>query len=435
MSLTWIKNIFNSVFTKLLLLTCATVLVINISVVSLFWIYKAVIAQPFRQNIAQYLDYIVADLGAQPTQDKALEITYKTALEIHYLGPNKPWSTSNTPQIEPFHLLKAKHMPNMQFGGHNKSFVVKYTLPSGDYIFEFTDKFEDDFSEGIVHTLFFIILTTILTITYFLTKRLLRPILLLTKGVEQVSNGNLSHTIPVKTKDELGELASSFNAMTSKLRGIIHTKERLLTDVSHELRSPLTRMKVALEFLPEENRKDLKEDILEMEMMITSILETARKHHTHTNTNLQQIDISQVVSSITKQYFDATPQVIYESPNKPIICRVDQDQIRSTIQNIIENGIKYSHKTSDPIQVITSKHEDEVKITISDNGIGIRDEELPFITEPFYRVDASRSKETGGYGLGLSLCKTIMDTHNGTIKISSIEGQGTTVLLTIPMKS
>ena len=116
-----------------------------------------------------------------------------------------------------------------------------------------------------------------------------------------------------------------------------------------------------------------------------------------------------------------------------VMVKVDSEQIKTVFENVINNAIKYSRPDSDPIRIFYKSDESYAVIRIADKGVGIPQEELSQIFEPFYRVDKSRAKDTGGYGLGLSLCKTIMEAHDGIIVIQSRPEEGTTVSLSFPL--
>ena len=144
--------------------------------------------------------------------------------------------------------------------------------------------------------MFIVMCTLILAGAYLIMRWILRPLKWLTQGVEHVSRGNLDHMVPVKRKGELADLAKAFNNMTQQFKEMLHARERLMLDVSHELRSPLTRLKVALEFLPESDAKEsLKEDVVIMETMITEILETARLRNGYATLNLKETDLVPLV--------------------------------------------------------------------------------------------------------------------------------------------
>jgi signal transduction histidine kinase len=237
----------------------------------------------------------------------------------------------------------------------------------------------------------------------------------------------------VKRSDELKDLAEAFNDMTDRIRSMLHTKEQLLLDVSHELRSPLTRVKVAIEFLPEGKARDsIADDVSEMEKMINEILETARRHHLHGDLKLQPTNLASLLETILPDYQSQPPGVQVEEFPETLIINLDPGQINTVLNNIIVNGIQFSDADSDPVRISTKSQPRQTVVQITDFGIGIPEEELSFVFEPFYRVDKSRSKDTGGYGLGLSLCKTIMEAHNGKIEIASKPGEGTTVSLVFP---
>jgi signal transduction histidine kinase len=258
----------------------------------------------------------------------------------------------------------------------------------------------------------------------------LRPVKWLNDGVREVSRGNLNHRVPLKKSDELRDLAEAFNAMTDRIRKMLQAKEQLLLDVSHEMRSPLTRMKVALEFLPDgKSKQSIKTDLQEMGKMISDILDTAQAHHLHGQLNRQRLNLVDLIHEVVPVFEKRAPGVEIDAIPDVVNVDLDGEQIKIVLNNVLDNAIKYSRPDSNPVRIRLERRSPDVILSIQDDGIGIPEEELPFIFEPFYRVDKSRSKSTGGYGLGLSLCKTIMEAHDARITIDSPPDQGTTVLL------
>jgi len=214
---------------------------------------------------------------------------------------------------------------------------------------------------------------------------------------------------------------------------MLHTKEQLLLDVSHELRSPLTRVKVALEFLPDSQAKEsIAGDVAEMEKMINEILETARMHHLHAKLKLEHVGLADLLKIVLSEFEHGPPGVQIDDIPNEIVVKIDPEQIKTVFNNILTNAVKYSNPDSEPVRISVKRRPPNIMVQIADNGIGIPQDELPFIFEPFYRVDKSRTKDTGGYGLGLSLCKTIMEAHGGRIEIDSTPNVGTTVTLFFP---
>jgi len=228
----------------------------------------------------------------------------------------------------------------------------------------------------------------------------------------------------------LGKLTESFNTMTKRIREMIHSKEQLLLDVSHELRSPLTRIKVALEFVPDGPTKEsIGEDVSDVETMITELLESERLNSDHGRLYLERSDISEIIGEVARDFENKPPGVKLISVPENVFLKIDPDRIKTVLKNVLENAIKYSRPESPPVEIAVDDEGKSVMIRIKDHGSGIPKEELPYLFEPFYRTDKSRSKDTGGYGLGMSLCKKIMEAHSGRIEIRSEVDVGTTVVL------
>ena len=245
-----------------------------------------------------------------------------------------------------------------------------------------------------------------------------------------MTGGNLKYQVAVTKPDELGKLSESFNSMIRRIREMIISKDRLLLDVSHELRSPLTRIKVALEFVEESQSKEsVKEDISDVEKMITEILETERLNSDHGKLILTKTNVLELIKEVCRDLQNKHPGIKPASVPESVFLNIDSDRIKTVLKNVHENSLKYSKPESLPMEISINDKEKSLVIIIKDNGFGIAEEELPFIFEPFYRVDKSRSKETGGYGLGMSLCKKIMEAHGGSIEIKSELNAGTTVYL------
>jgi signal transduction histidine kinase len=228
-------------------------------------------------------------------------------------------------------------------------------------------------------------------------------------------------------------MANAFNDMTKCIREMLQARGQLLLDVSHELRSPLTRLKVALEFLPNsEVKENIREDVDEMEMMVREILETARLADKHGRLDIQPVNVAELICKTAAGFENRPLCICLDSIPDEIIIDADANLARTVLKNILNNALKYSGPSNKPVTIHVDRKNEFVVIRIRDNGIGIPKEDLPYIFEPFYRVDKSRSKDTGGYGLGLSLCKTIMEAHGGKIEIESAPASGTRVSLFFP---
>ena len=427
----WLNKIIKSVFTKLLIVILLTGIAVNMVVGGFFWMHRSAVGRPLHKNILQYLNYIIADLGNPPDLERAKQIAAQASLQIHYENSDLSWATAeDISDFQKAHWRSWSKNPEIRVGRYRGHHFVELVHQTGRFIFGLDKSFEMDPERGRLLVILLSLLTVILGGAFLSIRWILRPIRWLDEGVREVSRGNLKHRVPVKRSDELRDLAKAFNDMTDRIRGMLHTKEQLLLDVSHELRSPLTRVKVALEFMPEGKARDsISGDVSEMEKMINDILETARMHHLHGDLKLQPTNLVNLLEEILPEYEKQPPGVQLDEFADTLEINIDSKQIKTALRNILSNGIKFSNADSDPVRISVKLQPDYTVVQIIDNGIGIPQEELSFIFEPFYRVDKSRSKDTGGYGLGLSLCKTIMEAHDGKIEVASKPGKGTTVSL------
>jgi signal transduction histidine kinase len=279
--------------------------------------------------------------------------------------------------------------------------------------------------------LLFLMLAVLLS-AYAVLKILLRPVRWLGEGVEQLGSGQLDIVLPVRTRDEFGSLTDAFNRMVRRVREMVQARNQLLLDVSHELRSPLTRMKVAVEFLPEsENKEELVSDIDEMEMMVAELLELERlRDGRGLNSSFQ--DLVPILREMTARFNSRRPGVHFSAASQAIELNIDADKIRTVLRNLLENAFKYSLPDSQPVEISCVQSDHSVVIRVSDDGPGIPVEDAAGLFEPFFRVDRSRSKKTGGYGLGLSICKRIMEAHGGDIVFQNNPVRGASFILTFP---
>jgi signal transduction histidine kinase len=321
----------------------------------------------------------------------------------------------------------------VRVGKYRGRHIIEVNTRAGRFIFGASRNLPVESARHRLFVIMLVLLTAILAVAFFVIRHILRPVKWLNTGVQEVSRGNLKHRVPLKKSDELRDLAVAFNDMTDRIRDMLHIKDQLLMDISHELRTPLTRMKVALEFLTESQAKEnLRGDIADMEKMVTEILETARLHHKYADLKKQPTNLTALLKQTLKTFENQPPGIeIVDLPSE-IEVRADPEQIKTVFENILSNAIKYSEAESKPVQVSCDLEKSDTVIRITDFGIGIPEEELAHIFEPFYRVDKSRTKDTGGYGLGLSLCKTIMEAHGGKIEVQSRLQEGTTVSLFFP---
>jgi signal transduction histidine kinase len=251
--------------------------------------------------------------------------------------------------------------------------------------------------------------------------------------VHAVGAGDFEYEVPICSNDELGALTRAFNAMSQQVAAIIASKRRLLFDVSHELRSPLTRMNVALVMLPEGRAKlSIERNIRELNTMITELLENERLAVLGGSLVVEQINVVALVQHVIESFGSDARRIEFDTLTEKLEITADSQRLTVALRNVISNALKYSTDSDAPVRVTVFPDDNGARIIVADQGIGIPPEAQAKVFEPFYRTDDSRSRATGGYGLGLSLTKSIVEAHGGTIRLDSTPGSGTTVMMWIP---
>lgn len=281
---------------------------------------------------------------------------------------------------------------------------------------------------------------------WLLAKSFTRPLIALQKASKEIGDGNLSTRI---TKfdhrlDEFGDLARSFNQMASQLESNISSHQRLLGDVSHELRSPLTRLQMAVALAEKnignvsEQKKHLSRCEMEVERlddMIADVLTLSRLEHNQNNFTADSITLNSLISEVVTdcQYYandkDVTINFIEASSYSAL---VDVKLLSSAIGNIINNAVKYSDNNS-IVKVELTAQDNEATINILDNGPGVPDDLLEKLFTPFFRVADSRDRNSGGTGLGLAIAQQAVQLHQGEIIASNQASGGLKVTIALPL--
>jgi signal transduction histidine kinase len=424
------QKIQHSIFIKISLLM---VLSIFITIAAVTFFGALLIHNNFPEDLYKgyeyFVDRLIDEWGNPPAKQKLEELSERYNLKIYYQGPEYTW-THAFPPVD-LHFLQSRfNTPKSSlysFAFSKGYLLVKRKLDQHAFILAFSIIARGRAGSYSV-TVLILLLTLLFILLYFSIRRLLYPIHYLLTGVKHIQKGDFSYQIPVTQTDELGKLSLSFNQMTKLLEDMIKTKDQLLLDVSHELRSPLTRIKVALEFIDNEPiQQNIAGDIHEMEYMILELLETERMKSEYGKARFKDIDIIQLLKDVLKNYQTGYPALDCVFPDLPIFLSLDEIRIKMLFKNLLDNARRYSKPESLPINVLVENYPDYAAIRIQDCGVGIAAKDLPYVFEPFFRTDLSRSKETGGYGLGLYICKKIVEHHGGEITIQSQEEQGTII--------
>ncbi len=277
----------------------------------------------------------------------------------------------------------------------------------------------------------------------WLADRVIRPILSMTATAQSISVENLKERIDLKeTNTELGQLATVLNGAFDRLEAAFEQQSRFTADASHELRTPLsvilahTELALSRERSNEEYRIALEtcqRASTRMKLLIEGLLMLARFDSGQPSLETSEFDLSQATQECIEllQPLADARGIRLETDLPPARVRADRGRISQVLTNLLTNAIRYNRDGGTVRIGITTNAEGTV-IRVSDTGVGIPAEELPHIFDRFYRVDKARSRADGGSGLGLSICKTIVEAHGGTIHVTSQPGTGTTFEVRLP---
>ncbi len=265
---------------------------------------------------------------------------------------------------------------------------------------------------------------------FWFLQRQLKPLSRLHTGVEAVARGDFKARVPVVRDDEIGQIAGAFNVMASQVGEMINDRERLLADVSHELRSPIARMKVALEFMPPGNKREaLARDLREMENLVTVLLEREELRSRVGPLTGRNVDLNALALEVTSLFANQGPGVELVSGATETV-HADPALMKLLMQNLVENAVKFSLPDSQPVEMKLETASEHVTLRVVDDGVGIPDGCEEQVFEPLVKLDRARGHRVG-YGIGLNLCKRVVELHGGTIRLLQRQPRGTEVVVTL----
>ena len=264
-------------------------------------------------------------------------------------------------------------------------------------------------------------------------------------AVNKVKDGHSDEQVEMTGIEETDRIVEAFNRMLVRMKTLDDSRQEFVANVSHELKTPLTSMKVlsdALLMQPDapvelyqEFMQDLSEEIDRENQIINDLLSLVRMDKSAATMNVKSRDINELLELILKRLRPIARknnvEVIFESI-RAVTAEVDEVKFSQAISNLVENAIKYNHDNGQVKVTLDADHQDFI-VEIADNGIGIPEDALEHVYERFYRVDKSHSREIGGTGLGLAITKNAILLHKGTINAESVEGEGTIFTVRIPL--
>ena len=291
-----------------------------------------------------------------------------------------------------------------------------------------------------------VVIICALALSIILANWLVRPLQHMNRSIEGLVEGSLDGDLDIHDCTETENISDTFNLMLAKLRLVEESRQEFVSNVSHELKTPLTSMKVLADSLlmqeevPNELYREFMQDIAEEidreNTIISDLLTLVKMDRKTQELNIAVTDVNEFMETILKRLRPiaekANVEVVFES-NRSVSAEIDASRLSLAFSNLVENAIKYNNENGWVRVTLDADHK-FFYVKVSDSGMGIPQESLDYIFERFYRVDKSHSREIGGTGLGLAITKSAVVAHRGAIKVQSKLGEGTTFTVRIPLR-
>jgi signal transduction histidine kinase len=307
---------------------------------------------------------------------------------------------------------------------------------------------EDEFLRRLSQSIYLSAIGTILIafiLGAILSRTITRPIRELTKATHEMAGGKFGQQVPVRSRDEIGELASSFNKMNDDLARSFNLRKQMTADIAHELRTPLSLIIGHAEavhdgVLPpsKENFEIIREEADRLEQLVNDLRTLSLADAGELSVDFQPVEINKLLSDIQSHYLVSFNQkrIALDLESAPVILRANLDPIRfsQVLMNVLDNALRYTPEEG-RVAISIKQNGDQAEIAIQDSGEGVTPEDAAHLFDRFYRADASRTRdgETGGSGLGLAIAKSIVEMHKGKIWAESETGEGLKVIIQLPL--
>ncbi|MEM9689254.1 MAG: ATP-binding protein, partial [Pseudomonadota bacterium] len=270
-----------------------------------------------------------------------------------------------------------------------------------------------------------------------------RPIRALANGAQSIADGDLESRIAVKRNDELGDLARDFNQLADTLQENRESRQRWVADIAHELRTPLAILRGELDALEDgvrtfdtDTRESLQAEVARLSRLVGDLHDLSVYDEGALHAQLEFLDLGELLRGMlrpaTNRFDDAGLTLTSDVQAEPVIVLGDLRRLEQLITNLLENTLRY---TDAPGELHVSLQADPagIRLAFSDSAPGVPDDALPLLFDRLYRVHESRNRQTGGSGLGMSICKAIVEAHNGTITAETSDAGGLTVRVSLPV--
>ncbi len=368
-------------------------------------------AEAARPMLTDYADRLVAEIGTPPDVARAQALTQRLPISIRIMGPAVNWDSHPDQKTGPWRYER---------GLSEDRWFVRPTADGHRIVFGWAPRIW----QGAPHAIGWFTLAALLllvVLVYAAVSRLLRPLIDIREGAERFGRGEFAQPIPVRRRDDLGDLAQRINTMAHDIQGMLDAKRALLLALSHELRSPLTRARLNAELLPDApegaaERDALLRDLNEMRDLISDLLESERLASPHAALQREPVDLAALIREVAAELPHGESialELAADLPPRPL----DRTRARLLVRNLLDNALRYSAGAALPPRVLLEAEGTGVRLEVRDFGPGVDDAQLEHLAEPFYRTDSARQRATGGVGLGMYLCRLVAEAHGGSLEV------------------
>ena len=397
-------------------------------------------------HLSLHVSYVREDIGFPPQIEKARAITKQVPVDIRLVGPELDWAShpefprlselqfgtgdSLGDDVQPW----VRDLEEVTFAGLDGRSYLR--VDNGPYAIIVTSPALDQPAENRQLTPIIIAFGLVLVLLAYLSVRwLFQPLNAIRQGAELMGAGQLQHRISELRHDELGDLAVEVNSMADQVQRMLDAKRALLLGISHELRTPLSRMKLALALAePGERTADMNQDVREMETVIDALLEAERLNDRHRALVLSEVDIAELIETLLADYFSRDRQHVRVQMSGEVVVQADRTRLLLLLKNLVANALRYGNQEQGPVELVAAVEGEWLKLLVQDRGPGFDERQAGAFGEPFFRSDASRTRNTGGTGLGLYLARLVAEAHGGSLALDTSWQEGARIAVLLPLR-
>ncbi|MBT8084369.1 MAG: HAMP domain-containing protein [Woeseia sp.] len=400
-------------------------------------------------HLSLHIDYVLDDIGEPPRIARAIEITRRVPVDIRISGPQIDWASDPNFPSESELQFNARGalssdavsflnaLPNADFATWNEHTFLR--LRRGDHaIIVASPKIAETVTNRQAMPIIVGVGLSLVLLAYLAVRWLFRPVSAIQRGAARIGQGRFNERITRVRADQLGDLAEDINKMAAEVQGMLDAKRQLLLGISHELRTPLSRLRLAIEILDDVDdalvdADGMRGDINEMDTVITSLLEAEHLNSRHAALHLAPSDPRKMIDGLINDFFTrARHRIQTEFRGRERSINVDETRVSLMIKNLVSNALRYSTEGDGPVKIIVELREADMVLRVEDFGPGIPETQRDRIGEPFFRGDPSRTRATGGSGLGLYLATLVAQAHGGALTLDENYHQGAAFEVCIP---